>query len=287
MKAIVYGEVIWDVYPDARVIGGAPFNFCAHLAHLGSHALLISALGDDALGADARLEMQKHGIDAAMVQASPYPTGVCRVTLNEEKIPTFSVLQNVSYDHIALSDRLLGQVKAEAADVFYFNTLIQRHEHSRKTLRALLDASPAKMLFCDVNLRPNCFDRESLLLCLTRSTVLKISEEEAHFLFDLGILLRDEAKPLPIALAERFPNLSLILYTLGKKGSTVYDCAAKKSYASPTPAPVEVVSTVGAGDCFGATFLHFYCKDKNIPNAIEQATARCSLVVASKEAVPF
>ena len=32
MNCIVYGEVLWDVYPDKSVIGGAPFNFAAHLS---------------------------------------------------------------------------------------------------------------------------------------------------------------------------------------------------------------------------------------------------------------
>ena len=50
MKALVYGETIWDVYPDGEVIGGAPFNFSAHLAHLGNEVRLITAVGNDSLG---------------------------------------------------------------------------------------------------------------------------------------------------------------------------------------------------------------------------------------------
>ena len=32
MKFLVFGEIIWDLYPDKKCIGGAPFNFAAYTA---------------------------------------------------------------------------------------------------------------------------------------------------------------------------------------------------------------------------------------------------------------
>ena len=288
MKAIVFGEIIWDVYPDEKVIGGAPFNFSAHLSHLGSEAHLISAVGEDELGRDAMSAIQKHGICDDLMQTVPYPTGCCLVTLNEQKIPSYNVLENVAYDHIPVSDTLLNRIDGIDADVFYFNTLIQRHEASRATLKTVLEAHAFPELFCDVNLRPNCFDRESLLLCLENVTILKISDEESHFLTDMGLISAELAKKsIPEAIAEAFPNIKLVVYTLGKDGSEVYDTKAKKLYSSGKPEAVQVVSTVGAGDCFGATFLHHYLTGTSIPEAICQATARSNIVVSHREAVPF
>ncbi|MBQ8214277.1 MAG: hypothetical protein IJZ80_09730 [Clostridia bacterium] len=288
MKALVFGEIIWDVYPDEKVIGGAPFNFSAHLAHLGSHAILISAIGNDMLGGLALDEMKRHGIDSSLMQTVSYPTGTCIVTLNEEKIPTFSVASNVAYDHIPFTLKLSEQIRKANADIFYFNTLIQRNCESRATLQKILDCQPAKDIFCDVNLRPDCFDKESLLLCLQKATFVKISDEESHFLYDLGILSGAERKEhFAKVLAKHFPNLKLVLYTLGKKGSEVYECATGKLYSSGTPDAVKVVSTVGAGDCFGATFLHEYLTGNDIPKAIQAATQRSNIVVSHKEAVPF
>lgn len=288
MKALVFGEIIWDVYSDEKVIGGAPFNFSAHLSHLGSHAILLSAVGNDPLGDFAVEEMKHHGIDSKLMQTVQYPTGICTVSLNEEKIPTFSVATNVAYDHIPFHDKLLKQIQEENADVFYFNTLIQRSSESRNTLKRILDCQPAKDIFCDVNLRPDCFDRASLLLCLQKATYLKISDEESHFLFDLKILSDDDREEhLTKALAKKFPNLKLVIFTLGKDGSEVYECATGKLFSSGIPEAVSVVSTVGAGDCFGATFLHYYLAERNIPYAIQKATERSNIVVSHKEAVPF
>ena len=288
MKAIVFGEVIWDVYPEEQVIGGAPFNFSAHLSHLGCEAYLVSAVGEDDLGNAALAEMKKHGIRSDLMQTVPYPTGCCMVTLNEEKVPTFNVLSGVAYDHIPATERLDGQIRAIDAQVFYINTLIQRCEDSKATLKHLLDTHAFPEIFCDVNLRPNCFDRDSLLLCLERSTILKVSDEESHFLTELGLIDPAEAEAsMPRAIAKAFPNIRLVVYTLGKKGSEVYDAKADVIHASGEPPRVQVVSTVGAGDCFGATFLHHYLTGASIPQAIRAATERSNIVVAHREAVPF
>jgi fructokinase len=288
MKALVFGETIWDIYPNEKVIGGAPFNFSAHLSHLGDHAVLLSAVGCDTLGNSALKEMEHHGIDPHMMQTVPFPTGTCTVILDEEKIPSFRVASNVAYDHIHFTEGLLKQIQDENADVFYFNTLIQRSPESRKTLQKILECRPAKDIFCDVNLRPDCFDKESLLFCLQNATFLKISDEESHFLFELDILSDvDRQGQLTKVLAKKFPNLKIVLYTLGKDGSEVYECATETLFSSGTPEAVPVVSTVGAGDCFGATFLHYYLAGRDIPYSIQKATERCNIVVSHTEAVPF
>ena len=45
-----FGEVLWDLFPDSRVIGGAPFNFAAHRSKLGAEVSFVSAVGQDELG---------------------------------------------------------------------------------------------------------------------------------------------------------------------------------------------------------------------------------------------
>ena len=42
MKSIVYGETLWDIFPEEKVIGGASFNFAAHMSHLGNETYFIS-----------------------------------------------------------------------------------------------------------------------------------------------------------------------------------------------------------------------------------------------------
>ncbi len=283
MKAIIYGEVIWDVYPDTAVIGGAPFNFSAHLAHLEDESHLITAIGDDKLGEDALNEMKKHGIHTDLVQKNTFATGKCLVTLDKNGVPSYNVLQNTAYDNITLTNDKISNLRG---DVFYFNTLIQRNEVSRKTLKNILKQCSFAEVFCDINLRKDCFDKESLDLCLRTSTIVKISDEEGHFLEDLG-LIESSDKNFARRVAAAYPNLKQVVYTLGKEGSEVYDANTDKIYSSGKPPKVEVVSTVGAGDCFGATYLHYIMSGATIEEAIKQATLRSNIVVSHKEAIPF
>lgn len=283
MKAIIYGEVIWDVYPDTAVIGGAPFNFSAHLAHLGDRSYLITAIGEDKLGIDALNEMKKHGIHTDLVQKNAFSTGKCLVTLDENGVPSYNVLQNTAYDNITLADNEISNLNG---DVFYFNTLIQRNSVSRKTLKNILEKCNFPEVFCDINLRKDCFDKESLDLCLRTSTMVKISDEEGHFLEEMGLIeASNELFAKRVAIA--YPNLKQVVYTLGKNGSEVYDRVSGTIFSSGKPPKVDVVSTVGAGDCFGATYLHYIMAGSSISEAIKQATLRSNIVVAHKEAIPF
>ena len=283
MKAIVYGEVIWDIYPDASVIGGAPFNFSAHLSHLGDESYLITAIGKDSLSKDALAEMQKHGIHTDFVKENDFETGQCIVTLDSNGIPSYNVLTNTAYDNIELSDEEINNL---SGDVFYFNTLIQRNKTSANTLKRILEKCTFPEIFCDINLRKDCFDKDSTDLCLKTSTIVKISDEEGHFLEEMGLIQAGDnhfAKRVSLA----YPNLKQIVYTLGKEGSVVYDRNSDTLTYSGEPPKVKVVSTVGAGDCFGATYLHCIMKGDSIAEAIKTATLRSNIVVANKEAIPF
>ena len=71
MKLISFGEVLWDIYPDGKCIGGAPFNFAAHAARLGEEAYLLSAVGKDALGEETLAAVRAAGARAAEKFGTP------------------------------------------------------------------------------------------------------------------------------------------------------------------------------------------------------------------------
>jgi len=283
MKATVFGEVLWDVFPEERVIGGAAYNFAAHLSLLRNDVALISAVGEDSLG-DASLDMAaRHGIDTRFISRCGYTTGASIVTLHEGGQPTYDVLKDTAYDHIPVSEEALSAVCESR--VLYFNTLGQRGEESRRSLSRVLSERGDCLLFCDVNLREGGFDAESLSICLKNAEIIKISEEEGHFLYDLG-LINESGRGLPYDVIEGYENIRLVLYTLGERGSAVLDRESGRLYESGVPRPIKVISTVGAGDCYGAAFIDAYMKGATIPEAISAATERSRLVVAHREAVP-
>lgn len=285
MYGVVFGEVLWDVYSDRRVIGGAPFNVAAHLSLLGEQVSLLSGVGRDALAPRTREALSHFGIDDRYVESNDHPTGEVQVTLQAGGIPQYHICEGAAYDYITLPEKALRALCAQPVDMLYFGTLAQRSAVSRAALHRLLDRVHARYILCDLNIRPGCYDRTSIRLCMERADILKVSEEEAHFLYDTDALASG-GRGLFDDLRRACPQLSLIVYTRGAEGAAVYDIRQDRLYDPGRPAPVRVVSTVGAGDCYAATFLHAIARGTSIPAAMQLAQERSSIVVAHQAAIP-
>ena len=98
-KILVFGELLYDRFGEKAEIGGAPFNFAAHMASLGERVDFVSAVGDDELGGAALEELEKKKVGTAYTAVLPKPTGFCRVTLLEGT-PSYDLAQGVAYDYI-------------------------------------------------------------------------------------------------------------------------------------------------------------------------------------------
>ena len=61
-KIVCFGEVLWDVFPTDKKIGGAPLNVALRLHSLKNKVAIISALGDDASGKELKLELENFSI---------------------------------------------------------------------------------------------------------------------------------------------------------------------------------------------------------------------------------
>ena len=281
------GEIIWDVYPESREIGGAPLNFAAHCAICGAEGMLVSAVGKDALGEEALAFLERVGIDTRFVDKVNAPTGQCTVTLDGQGIPHYRIEPDVAYDHISISATLRDFVE-RGVDACCFGTLIQRTPAARATIRELLRVGRFKEVFCDVNLRPNSYDAESARICMESATVLKLSREEEPLLRRLGLYRSNSDKPeeLLYAIAERFQNLHTILLTDGKDGAYAYLRHENTVLHEPAYDAGPVVSTVGAGDSFGAAWLISYLLGDPPAKSLREASRRSGLVVARREAIP-
>ena len=56
------GEILWDMLPTGKKIGGAPVNFVYHASRLGAEGYAISAVGNDELGREILEELDKNHI---------------------------------------------------------------------------------------------------------------------------------------------------------------------------------------------------------------------------------
>ena len=285
MKILSFGEIIWDIYPDSSFIGGAPLNFCAHCVRCGVEGYLLSAIGTDQYNSNAYKELERFGIKTDFIQENTRPSGKCLVTLDQRGVPSFNVLDNAAYDIITCNDDIINKINAAEFDAFYFGTLAQRGSVSRESLCRILNTCKFGEVFCDINLRDNCYDKESVQNCLSCSTTLKISEEEEPRLraFDFwphGSDMREKS----VILFSQYPNISRIIYTRGSKGAEIYNRDSSIYYV---PAYGEkVVSTVGAGDSFGAVWLSLHLAGLSDKEAAKISSRISGYIVSVTEAVP-
>lgn len=282
---LVFGEIIWDVYPDRSCIGGAPLNFAAHFVREGGTAALLSAVGRDPLSAPALEFLRANGVDTRFISTVDHPTGRCDVTLSAAGIPSYSVVPDVAYDHIPADPSLPSAVRKAGYDILCFGTLAQRGE-SRKALELLLAKGAFRHVFCDVNLRPDCYDTGSVENCLRNATLLKVSDEEEPLLRGVAGYLPEGApvEDIPAALFDRYPQLEAVILTRGAEGATLL--SRGRAPLSVPAAPAKVVSTVGAGDSFGAAWLCHYLAGDDPLVCMEAAAKRAAYVIGHSEAVP-
>lgn len=281
MKVLSFGEILWDVYPDKKCLGGASLNFGAHLAKHGEDVYMLSALGRDSLGEEAVMQLKAWGMkDTYVTILDAKETGKCLVTLDEQSIPSYNLLSDVAYDYIRCD------TVSDAFDVLYFGTLALRSAYNYNSLNALLTSHQFENVFVDVNIRAPFYSAETVIFAANHATIIKVSLEELPVVCDLLNIDRTvDYQAFAEILADRFAGLKLVIITLGKDGAYAYSCTAEKGYFGASQ-KVEVVSTVGAGDSFSAAFLHKYMQGKDIQSCLEYANKVACKVVSEMDAVP-
>ena len=159
MKKITsFGEVLFDVYPDGRKLGGAPFNFIYHIKKITGDGNFISRIGNDLFGDEIFWFMRSNYMLTRFIQIdNNHPTGAAYANLDEHKNPHWKIASNCAYDFIEPEERIYNLME-NSTDCLYFGTLVQRNEKSRKTLQSLIDKK--KKHFCDLNIRQSFYTKE-------------------------------------------------------------------------------------------------------------------------------
>lgn len=298
MRPIIsIGEALWDLLPDGAVLGGAPLNFAYRVQEQGHTCYLASAVGDDDLGHRARAEMERKGILTDYVATlSGTATGRVEITLDARRNPSYHIVPDVAYDRIPVPDSLL-EIAGNASCIAY-GSLVQRDARSRASVHLLLDASEksgsAGERFFDVNLRPRCWDRETLLRSLERATVIKLNDEEAieiASVLGIGMIGGAAATDMPEAgvpvesicdaLFSRFPTHTIVV-TMGAHGAFA---RRRDGTAARHPGfPVAVEDPCGSGDAFGAAFLIALLDGAPLEDALRAGNAAGATVATHRGA---
>ena len=251
-KITAIGEILYDVYPDKKHLGGAPFNFIYHVWKILGKANFISSVGNDENGKEILVYLSSIGFNTDFFNIdNQHATGTVQVKLDENKIPHFIISPESSYDYIELNKKTENLVNHET-DLIYFGTLTTRNAFSRNTVLSLLGNKKVKY-FCDLNLRHNFFTKELVQAILHASQVIKINEGELEKLkefFDLDSSCEKAAEQL----LNNF-NIDLIGLTLGGNGSILFTKTESNKRCALSE---NVIDTLGAGDAFAAIFCLGY-----------------------------
>lgn len=276
-KILVFGELLYDVYDDIAVIGGAPFNYSVQLSRLISkedNLKFITALGKDDFSKDAIKFIENENIDSSFIQIlNNYETGKATVFMNEDKVPDYIIHENVAWDNIEYNSDIENILK-EKYDLFYFNILSCRSEKSYKTLKNIFKNIDSKYKVCDVTFRKNYYTKEKIKEALDFINILKINDDELltikNLLYpSLKIDLKNDNETLLRNLNKDF-NIDYIFLTLGKEGAALF---YNDEYIFKHSNKIKVVDTVGAGDSFCAALSYAILKKANIKKILEFASA--------------
>ena len=267
INIISIGEILWDIFPDKKILGGAPANFVFHARQFGSDATLFTALGNDQQG----IELEENAVKAGIIMQSSrvsHPTGIADIFLNNEQVPTYKLNENCAWDHIPLTNKL--KKFAEKADLIVFGTIAQRNIESRNTIQEALklSKSSSKILF-DINLRLDFYSKEIIEESLNAANYLKLNDEEESVLQNLF------NKNIKQIISDF--NLELAILTLGPKGSKII---TSNSMSECPAAKCKIVDTVGAGDSFTAFFIINYLKGMSISESQKKASKVAAYVCA-------
>lgn len=249
MKRIIVGigEILWDLLPGGKRLGGAPANFAFHSHALGAEGVVVSCVGNDGPGREIISTLNKRSLESTYVFVDgSFPTGTVSVDPVVPGGPDYTIRENAAWDHIPRSP-LLERLAAHV-DAVCFGTLAQRSPASRETIRFFLGRVPERALkILDMNLRRPFYNREIVESSLQIANVVKLNESELGVVTDV-FCLSGERPDLMAELSRRF-DLELVALTLGARGSLLYRGGELSTHAG---FEVEVVDTVGAGDAFAA-----------------------------------
>lgn len=278
-NAVCFGEVLWDIFPTHKKIGGAPLNVGLRMSSLGAISTIISRVGVDKHGADIISFLNDHNVSSDLILVEEeYKTGVVNVMINEKGNASYDIMYPSSWDKITLTNEMIEKVSE--SDVFIFGSLICRDEISRLTLCSLLEKAKYKVF--DVNLRTPYYTIEVINELMLKADFIKLNDEE---LWEISRKLESPYNSFEqnIKFIAEKTNTKQICVTKGAFGAVLY---YNDKFYYNSGYFITVVDTVGAGDSFLATLIVRLLRGKSPQKSLNYACAVGALVAGQEGANP-
>jgi fructokinase len=294
------GEILWDMLPSGKQMGGAPANFAYHAKELGLGDIksrIVSSIGKDKLGDEILSNLASLFLDDKYISRDEkqHPTGTVNVTKNEEGMHSFTITKEVAWDYISDTDNAPSLEKlAKNANVVCFGSLAQRSPVSKKTVQSFLNlvrlTSKNALRIFDINLRQEFYSKEIIETSLHLANILKINDDELSTVAkDKFLSLNGNEESIMLKeLAQRY-NLQLVILTKGDKGSILYSLEQDKEFSHggfPVNQEEGDSDTVGAGDAFTAAIAVGMLKNYDFDYINECANRVAAFVCSQAGATP-
>jgi fructokinase len=279
LSAVSYGEVLFDLFPTHKKIGGAPLNVALRMKSLGVQSKIISKVGLDEEGSEIFDYLKSKEMDVSFIQKSKeYKTGVVHVMINEKGNASYDIAYPSAWDKIEQNDELKAVVSS--SDVFIFGSLICRDEVSRSTLFSMI--KQANYTVFDVNLRQPYYIKENLIDLMKASDFIKLNDEE---LLELSQMLASPFHSFEqnIRFIASQMGASQICVTKGAFGAVLF---YNDKFYYNSGYFIKVADTVGAGDSFLASLVTKLLRGDLPQKALNFACAIGALVASKEGANP-
>ncbi len=272
-KIVAFGEVVWDILPKGKVLGGTPSNLVFRCNSFGEEGHLLSRVGDDEPGRQALQRLEELGIAVSNVQVdTEFPTGTVNISFDENMEPLFNVTPDVAFDHIEFSAEALKLVRD--ADCLFFGLLPQRFGISKNTIRELIRESPSSLKFFDLKLFTHFFNANVVEYLLHSAHIVRIKEKEIGFLIRNLHLNSGNLEQFGAQLAQKY-NVDIVLVTRGFNG--VFAFHKGKGAFFDSGYVVEMKDNIGSGMALSAGFLHLYLNGAQLQEALNFGNAAGAL----------
>jgi fructokinase len=277
------GELLWDLFPEGKQLGGAPANFAYMTNLLGDAGIVASRVGNDDLGREAKRRLEHLGLRTSSLQLdATHATGTVKVSVDPAGQPTFLIDESVAWDFFEWTAG--WRSLAESADAVCFGSLAQRSSASRDTIRAFLKAARAETIrVFDVNLRQSFYSAQTLSESMQVADIVKLNHDEMPIVAKLLNLpfIYDETRAAQW-LREKF-GPKLVCITRGARGSLL---VGEQETSDHPGYRVHVADTVGAGDAFTAALVYHYLRSASVATLNEAANRMGSWVASQTGATP-
>jgi fructokinase len=272
------GELLWDIFPQGKQLGGAPANFAYMTALLGDNGIVASRVGEDRLGDEAIWQLKSSGLDIAQIQRdAKHATGTVLLQLDAKGQAEYRFAEDVAWDHLDWSPA--WKKLAGTADAVCFGSLAQRADVSRRTIQTFLKAlRPGTKCVFDVNLRQKFFSKEILRESAQHTSILKLNHEELPIFRELVGVREGSDINTARRLVQEF-GIRLVCITRGARGSLLVTATEENEHPGFA---VKVADTVGAGDAFTAALIHHALRNAPLA-AMNEAANRMGAWVASQD----